>query len=78
MLELPNFGHMTTTVAIFADLIKIVTVLIKIIFKDSKKAKRIKNHVSKHNLYIYFLTSQKFLIFGEKMLISAEPKECVT
>ena len=53
--------------------------LIKIIFKDSKEAKKIKNHVSKHNLYIYFLTSQKFLIFGENhMLISAELKECVT
>ena len=58
MLELPNFGHMTTStvyfesrnkillvtpfilrkpkVAIFADIMKIATMFIKEIFKDSK------------------------------------------
>ena len=53
MLELPNFGHMTTynlnqdynliesydnpRVAIFADIMKIVTMSIKKIFEDLKK-----------------------------------------
>ena len=34
-------------VAIFADIIKIVTMFIKKIFKESKKVKRIKNYISK-------------------------------
>ena len=34
-------------VAIFADIIKIITMFIKKIFKDSKKVKRIINYVSK-------------------------------
>ena len=91
MLQLPNFGHMTTSiiqfesrdkillvtswreimtscslfqnthiltrpqVVIFADIIKIVTMLIKTITKDSRKFKRIRNYVSKSNLYLYFL-----------------------
>ena len=42
-------------VAIFADSIKIVTMFIKTIFKDSKKVRRIRNYVSKCNLYLYFL-----------------------
>ena len=45
--------------AIFADFIKIATMLIKKIFKDSKKVKRIRNYVSKYQnakLYLYFLT----------------------
>ena len=42
-------------VTIFADIIKIVTMFIKKIFKDSKKVKRIRNYVSKCNLYLYFL-----------------------
>ena len=81
MLELPNFGHMTTSamlfesrdkvlsvtslkeimksqpffqntfisrrpgVAIFADIIKIVSIFIKTISKDSMKFKRIRNYV---------------------------------
>ena len=51
---------------------------IKIIFKDSKKVKRIKNYVSKCNTYLYFLMQQNLLIFGEKMMMSAEFKGCVT
>ena len=39
----------------FADIIKIVTMFIKKITKDSKKVKRIRNYVSKSNLYVYFL-----------------------
>ena len=42
-------------VAIFADIIKIVTMFIKTIIKDSIKVKRIRNYVlSKCNLYLYF------------------------
>ena len=42
------------TVANFADIIKIPTI-IKKTFKDSKKVKRIRNYVFKCNLYLYFL-----------------------
>ena len=42
-------------VAIFADIIKIVTMFIKTVIKDSRKVKRIKNDVSKPSLYLYFL-----------------------
>ena len=65
MLELPNFCHMTTSilrrprVAIFTDIIKIVTMFIKTFFKDSRKVKRIRNYVLKCKLYLYFL--MKFL-----------------
>ena len=41
-------------VAIFADIIKIVTMFIKTIIKDSIKVKKIRNYVSKCNLYLYF------------------------
>ena len=42
-------------VAIFADIIKIVIMFIKAIIKDPRKVKRIRNYVSKSNLYLYFL-----------------------
>ena len=42
-------------VAIFADIIKIITRFIKKIFKDSRKAKKVRNYVLKINLYQYFL-----------------------
>ena len=42
-------------VVIFADIIKIITMFIKTITKDSRKVKRIRNYVSKSNLYLYFL-----------------------
>ena len=42
-------------VAIFADIIKIVTMFIITIIQDSKKVKIIINYVSKPNLYLYFL-----------------------
>ena len=41
-------------VAIFADIIKVITMFIKKIFKDSK-VKRIRNYVAKCNLYLHFL-----------------------
>ena len=64
--------------AIFADIIKNITRIVKQIFKDSIKAKRIRNYVLKYNLYLYFLIKQNLLIPGEKVLISAEVRECVT
>ena len=42
-------------VALFADITKIVTMFIKTILKDSRKFRRIRNYVSKWNLYLYFL-----------------------
>ena len=42
-------------VAIFADIIKIVTMFIKTTLKGSRKVRRIRNYVSKWNLYLYFL-----------------------
>ena len=50
---------------------------IKVIFKNSKKVKRIKNYISKCNLYQYFQVYQNLLISGEKMLMSAELGGCV-
>ena len=49
-------------VAIFADIIKIVNMFIKTIFKDSLKVKRFRKYVSKYNLYLYFLYQQNLLI----------------
>ena len=39
----------------FTEIIKIITKFIKKIFKDSRKVKRIRDCVSKCNLYLYFL-----------------------
>ena len=41
-------------VAIFDDIIKIVTMFIKTIFKNSRKVKNIRNYVSNCNLYLTF------------------------
>ena len=38
-----------------ADIIKIVTVFMKTIFKNSEKVKRIGNYAPKSNLYLHFL-----------------------
>ena len=64
-------------VASFAN-IKIATMFIKTTIKDSKKVERIGNYLLKCNLYLYFLIQQKLLISGEKMLMSAALKGCVT
>ena len=40
-------------VAIFADIIKIVTIFIKTSLKDSRKVRRFRSYVSKWNLYLY-------------------------
>ena len=42
-------------VAIFAGIIKIVNIFIKTILKDSRKVIKIRNYVSKWDLYLYFL-----------------------
>ena len=42
-------------VAIFADIIKILTMFIITIYKDSRKVKINRNYVSKYNLYLYFV-----------------------
>ena len=39
----------------FADIIKIGIMFIKTTFRNSNKIKRIRNYVSKCNLYLYFL-----------------------
>ena len=64
--------------AIFADIMKIITRFIKEIFKDLRKTKRVRNYLLKCNLYLYFLMQQNFPISGEKMLMSAEARECLT
>ena len=64
-------------VANFGGIMKIVTVFIKKIFKDSKNVKRSRNYVQRCNLYLYFLIKQNLLISDEKMLISAELKGCI-
>ena len=50
-----NTYVLRTRVANFVDIIKIITVFIKTIFKDSKKVKRIRNYVPKCNLNLYSL-----------------------
>ena len=39
-------------VVIFADIIKVVTMFIRTITKDSRKVKRIRNYLSNSNLYV--------------------------
>ena len=65
-------------VAIFFDIIKIITMFIKTILKDSRKVRRIRNYLSKWNLYLYFLLKQSLPISGKKMLMSVELEGCVT
>ena len=65
-------------IANFADIIKIGTMFVKTILKDSRKVRRIRNYVSKWNLYLYFLIYQNLLISCKKIMISSELKRCVT
>ena len=48
---------------IFADIIKIVTILIKTLFKGSKKDKRIRNNIPKMQSVSVFLDIAKFTNF---------------
>ena len=50
----------------FADIIKIINIFIRTIFKDSNKIKIIENYARKCNIYLYFLMKQNLLISGEK------------
>ena len=50
-----NASTIKAEVAIFADIMKTITRFNKIIFKDARKVKGIKNYESKCNLYLYFL-----------------------
>ena len=50
-----TFISRRSRVAIFADIIKIVTMFSNNIFLDSKKVNRIINYISKHSLCLYFL-----------------------
>ena len=58
----------------FPDIIKIAYIFIKKTFKDSNQGKRIRIYVLKCNLNLYFLVHQNLVIYGEKMLMSAEIK----
>ena len=53
-------------IAVFADIIKIITMFIKTIFEDSKKFQRIRNYVSKCNQCLVFLDLAKFVDFWWK------------
>ena len=50
-------------IAVFADIIKIITMFIKTNFEDSKKFQRIRNYVSKCNQCLVFLDLAKFVDF---------------
>ena len=50
-------------VAVLADIIKIVCMIFKTIFKVSKKVKRITNYLSKCKLYLVFFDIEKFAYF---------------
>ena len=78
VLFLKSFILRRPGVAIFADIIKIVSKLIKTVIKDSREVRRIRNYVSKWNLYLYFLIQQSLLICSKKILVSTEIKYCVT
>ena len=55
-----TFVFWRTRGANFADIIKIIAIFIKIIFRDSKKVKRIRNYVSRCNLY--FLSRDSYFL----------------
>ena len=59
----------------FSDVIKIATMVIKTTFENSKIIYKIRDYVLKFIVYLYFLI---FCISGEKMLMSAELKRCVS
>ena len=71
-----EFGLRRPRVATFADIIKIIPMLIKAIFRDSENVKRITNYVSKCNLYLQFLIQKNLLFSNENMLMSEELRNC--
>ena len=66
-----NFILRRARAANFADIIKNFTMFIKTTFKDLKKFKQSRNYALNCKLYLYFLTQQKLLISGKKMMTSA-------
>ena len=63
-------------VANFAEIIKVSTMFIKTTFKDSKKLKELE-------IFLKIMKKRSISVFldvttGEKMLMSAECKECAT
>ena len=64
-------------VAIFADIIKMLTTFIKKIIKDSRKVKRIRNYLPIESISV-FIDITKFADFREKLLMSAELRGCIT
>ena len=50
----------------FCDMIIILTMFIKRILKESRKATRNRKYVSEWNLYLYFLMLQNLLICDKK------------
>ena len=68
-------------VAIFADIIKIVTMFIENFIKDLEQLKALET-IYQNSIYICIsyrnLIQQSFLISGEKVLISTELKRCIT
>ena len=78
MMSKPLFQNIfilrkASRVAIFADIVKIVNMFIKKIFK----VERFRNYRSKCNLYLYFLIYQNLVISSEKMQMSAELNGCI-
>ena len=53
-------------VVMFCDMIIILTMFIKRILKESRKATRNRKYVSEWNLYLYFLMLQNLLICDKK------------
>ena len=49
-----KYRYFKNTWGIFTDIIKIISMFIKEIFKDSRRVKIIRKYVSKCNLYLYF------------------------
>ena len=72
MLKLPNLvddvmeKYYDVIVLTSKDIIKIITIYIKTIFKDSKEFKRVRNYVSKCNLYLFLQIAKFVFIIGEK------------
>ena len=50
----------------------------EIMYQNTKIFFEKRNYVSKYIVYLYFLTSQNFLISSEKMLTPAELNQSVT
>ena len=59
MMSQPLFENTVILARLGVDIIKIVTIFIQTILKDSRKIKRVGNYLSKCNLYIYISQNNK-------------------